>query len=141
MRAPFLLSALLLALALIAAACAGASEVDTGAQPTQTAGASEGDAAQPIGILPTDVILTFEGSRYEAVDLVPIPGPPVDRMVEIGVAELADGDSQREIMVYRRLGEPGPAIYTETFDPVESPGGGQGDAGRGQLWIRWLPAE
>lgn len=149
-----LLPAFLLTLATIAAACGGTSEVATNEQPPQSTGASEvatpeqptqpagpsgGDASKP-PVLPRDLFLTFEGTRYEAIDLVPILGPPVDRMTRVGVAELVDADSQGEIKVYRRLGEPGPAIYTETFDPTEMPGG-EDSIGRAQLWIRWIPAE
>lgn len=156
MRLPLLPLVLLLSLAAIAAACGGASEVaiseqptqpadasevTTGEQPKQPAGVSEGDTSKPPGILASDLFLTFKGARYEAVDLVPILGPPVERMVQIGVAELADVDSHGELKVYRRLGEPGPAIYTETFDPTELPGGDQENIGRAQLWIRWMPAQ
>ena len=125
------------ALALLAAACGGAST------PAATDGDDSGPAAtddstggpELSGFVAPNTFLTFEGLRYQLgevfqADLI------TDQFTEIGAASEADIDFDGELKVYRRAGDD-MAVYT--YSPAVDAEDEEGDVPA--LWEKWEPVE
>ena len=125
------------ALALLAAACGGAST------PAATDGDDSGPAAtddstggpELSGFVAPNVFMTFEGQRYQLRDVLQADLIS-DDFTEVGAALEADIDFDGELTVYRRQGDDS-TVYT--YSPAVDIAGEEGDVPA--LWEKWEPAE
>ena len=121
------------ALALLAAACGGAST------PAATDGDDSGPAAtddstggpELSGFVAPNTFLTLEGLRYQLGDVFQADLIS-DQFTEIGVASEADIDFEGELTVFLRSGDDA-AVYT--FSPAVDGPGEEEDVPA--LWLRW----
>ncbi len=121
------------ALALLAAACGGAST------PAATDGDDSGPAAtddstggpELSGFVAPNTFLTLEGLRYQLGDVFQAD-LITDQFTEIGVASEADIDFEGELTVFLRSGDDA-AVYT--FSPAVDGSGEEEDVSA--LWLRW----
>ena len=106
-------------LAALAIACGGSDAVDDSGSAPEPPGAVGG------GLVAPDVFLTYEGQRFQLVNLLYGSLVEAGEFSRVGETAQADVDFSGSLAVYERAGHAG-VLYT--FEP------------QGQVWLQWTPA-
>ena len=109
-----------------AAALLASLAVACGDDETPTAGGDTGAGVSPGGMIAPNQFLTYEGQRYELVNMLFETMVPAEEFEAVGVATESDVDLKGDMRVFNRQGDTS-AIYTYST-PTADDGG---------LWLAW----